>query len=67
MSLYVLGMIPFVFLILGIVVCLIVLRGVADQQMRRVRCEQRLPGVAGDCPSRNDRKTVLFDQCRRAG
>ena len=31
MSLYVLGMIPFVFLILGIVVCLIVLGGVADQ------------------------------------
>ncbi len=66
MSLYVLGMIPFV-LILGIVVCLIVLGRVADQQMRRVRCEQRLPGVAGDCPSKNDRKAVLFDQRRRAG
>lgn len=67
MSLYILGMIPFVDLVLGIVVSLIVLGRVADQQMRRVRCEQRLPVVASDCPSRNDRKTVLFDQRRRAG
>ncbi len=69
MSLYVLGMMPFVVLILGIVVCLIVVGGVADadQQIRKTRSEQRLPGVAGDCPSRNDRKIVLFVQRRRAG
>ena len=69
MSLYVLGMMPFVVLILGIVVCLIVVGGVADadQQIGKTRSEQRLPGMAGDCQSRSDRKTVLFDQCRRAG
>ena len=69
MSLYVLGMMPFVVLILGIVVCFIVVRGIADadQQMRKMRSERRLPGVAGDCPSRSGKKIVLFAQRRRAG
>jgi hypothetical protein len=66
MSLYVLGMMPSVVLTLGIVVCLNVLGGIGDQQIRKTRCELRLPGVAGGCTNGNGRRIILSDQRRRA-
>ena len=70
MSLYVLGMMPFVVLVLGIVVSLIVIGGIADanQQARRLRSlgtDQNATGGRNGKPKFSEEKIIKFADRRR--
>ena len=67
MSLYVFGMMPFVVLILGIVVSLIVVGGIADadQQARRLRSQKPVENETDDL-NIDEKKVLRVEERRRA-
>ena len=67
MSVYVVVMMPFVVLILGIVVSLIVMGGIADadQQARRLRSQKPVQKENGDL-NIDDEKILQLGERRRA-
>ena len=69
MSIYVLGMMPLVILILGIVVSLIVMGGIADadQQAKRLESDSPDQNGTGDHDLKSGKGRILrFDKNQRA-